>query len=166
MSSERKDGLRWITVKPNGEENEGRPVLIGDDGTIHAGMGAKNKGKKIGAVDGERSSKDAKSTPLSVNTKSLSKGEAEDAYEAIQSASAAALKANGKQTAVREISIVDKMPSGSSSDAGYDNGRVFLTAKAVQAALNNDPEKVKQSLANTGAVANFAWQRASGQKAG
>jgi hypothetical protein len=51
MSNDRKGGLRWITVKPNGEDNEGRPVLIDDDGTIQAGMGSKNKGKKIGAVD-------------------------------------------------------------------------------------------------------------------
>jgi hypothetical protein len=54
MSNDRKGGLRWITVKPNGEDNEGRPVLIDGDGTIQAGMGSKNKGKKIGAVDKDK----------------------------------------------------------------------------------------------------------------
>ncbi len=35
---------RWITVKPNGEEEKGRPVLLDDDGTVKAGMGGKFNG--------------------------------------------------------------------------------------------------------------------------
>jgi len=66
-----KEGLRWITVKPNGAEHEGRPVLIGKDGTIHAGMGAKNKGKKIGEKTREKPSekaerKDSEYTPPTI----------------------------------------------------------------------------------------------------
>ena len=37
-----QDADKWITVKPNGEENKGRPVLIdGETGTVKAGMGGK-----------------------------------------------------------------------------------------------------------------------------
>ena len=42
------DEDRWITVKPNGEENKGRPVKIdGESGEIKAGMGGKFNGQKI-----------------------------------------------------------------------------------------------------------------------
>lgn len=51
MSVDRKDGGRWITVHPNGDEHEGRPVLIDKDGRVQAGMGAKNKGNRIGEKD-------------------------------------------------------------------------------------------------------------------
>ena len=38
---------RWITVHPNGEEHEGRPVLIDDDGYVKGGMGGVWNGTKI-----------------------------------------------------------------------------------------------------------------------
>lgn len=38
---------RWITVKPNGPDKQGRPVRISDDGTVEAGMGGKFNGEKI-----------------------------------------------------------------------------------------------------------------------
>ena len=39
---------RWITVKPNGEENKGRHVKIdGETGEIKAGMGGRFNGQKI-----------------------------------------------------------------------------------------------------------------------
>lgn len=38
---------KWITVHPNGKEGKGSPVLIGEDGTIKAGMGGKFNGQKI-----------------------------------------------------------------------------------------------------------------------
>lgn len=42
------DADKWITVKPNGESNTGRPVLIdGETGEIKAGMGGKFNGQKI-----------------------------------------------------------------------------------------------------------------------
>ena len=42
------DEDRWITVKPNGAENKGRPVKIdGETGVIKAGMGGKFNGQKI-----------------------------------------------------------------------------------------------------------------------
>lgn len=54
MSADRrKDGLRWITVKPNGPDAEGRPVLIDSEGTIKAGMGGKFDGKKIDNLKGK-----------------------------------------------------------------------------------------------------------------
>lgn len=37
----------WITVKPNGPEHKGRPVLIDGEGRIKAGMGGKLNGSKI-----------------------------------------------------------------------------------------------------------------------
>nr|DAH89341.1 MAG TPA: hypothetical protein [Caudoviricetes sp.] len=37
----------WITVKPNGPDNKGRPVLIDSSGNIKAGMGGKFNGKHI-----------------------------------------------------------------------------------------------------------------------
>ncbi|MFT9441044.1 MAG: DUF2213 domain-containing protein [Acetobacter papayae] len=40
----------WITVKPNGEENEGSKVLISSSGIIQAGMGGKFNGKKISSI--------------------------------------------------------------------------------------------------------------------
>ena len=33
---------RWITVYPNGKDNEGRPVCVEKDGTVKAGLGEKN----------------------------------------------------------------------------------------------------------------------------
>lgn len=41
---------KWITVKPNGPEHKGKPVRIGDDGTIVAGMGGKFNGQKINEI--------------------------------------------------------------------------------------------------------------------
>ena len=38
---------KWITVKPNGENAKGRPVLLGDNGEIKGGMGGKFNGQKI-----------------------------------------------------------------------------------------------------------------------
>ena len=49
---------RWITVKPNGEENKGRHVKIdGKTGEIKAGMGGKHKGEKINAIKNKSSFK-------------------------------------------------------------------------------------------------------------
>lgn len=42
------DADKWITVKPNGANNTGRPVLIdGDTGEIKGGMGGKFNGQRI-----------------------------------------------------------------------------------------------------------------------
>lgn len=38
---------KWITVKPNGENAKGRPVLLGENGEIKAGMGGKFNGQRI-----------------------------------------------------------------------------------------------------------------------
>ena len=46
-----QDAERWITVKPNGEQNKGRPVLIeSETGEIKAGMGGKFTGRNIDDV--------------------------------------------------------------------------------------------------------------------
>lgn len=47
---------RWITVKPNGKYNEGRPVKLGDGGEIKAGLGGRFNGQKIGEI-GKKSKK-------------------------------------------------------------------------------------------------------------
>lgn len=44
---------RWITVKPNGEDETGRHVKIDDSGKIVAGIGKENKGKTISQVKRE-----------------------------------------------------------------------------------------------------------------
>ena len=42
------DADKWITVKPNGPENTGRPVLIDENtGKVKAGIGGKLNGKKL-----------------------------------------------------------------------------------------------------------------------
>ena len=41
---------KWITVKPNGQSNTGRPALIGEGGVIKGGMGGKFNGEKISEV--------------------------------------------------------------------------------------------------------------------
>ncbi|WKT00523.1 hypothetical protein NYR30_04345 [Gallibacterium salpingitidis] len=41
---------KWITVKPNGDENKGRHVEIDDNGRIIKGMGGKFTGEKISEV--------------------------------------------------------------------------------------------------------------------
>jgi phospholipid N-methyltransferase len=51
--------FRWITVHPAGHEH-GQPVMIGNDGTIKAGMGGKFNGQKIGDM-GKASKGEAKS---------------------------------------------------------------------------------------------------------
>lgn len=46
-----KDGVRWITVKPNGPENKGTPVKLDDrTGEVLAGMGGKFNGRHISAA--------------------------------------------------------------------------------------------------------------------
>ena len=46
-----KDGVKWITVKPNGPENKGTPVKLDDrTGEVLAGMGGKFNGRHISAV--------------------------------------------------------------------------------------------------------------------
>lgn len=46
-----RDGVKWITVKPNGPENKGTPVKLDDrTGEILAGMGGKFNGRHISAV--------------------------------------------------------------------------------------------------------------------
>lgn len=46
-----KDGVRWITVKPNGPENKGTPVKLDDrTGEVLAGMGGKFNGRHISSV--------------------------------------------------------------------------------------------------------------------
>lgn len=46
------DEARWITVHPNGDEHEGQPVLIDDEGggRILGGMGGKFNGQKISEI--------------------------------------------------------------------------------------------------------------------
>lgn len=45
------DSAQWITVKPNGQENKGRPVLIeSTTGTILGGMGGRFNGQKVGSL--------------------------------------------------------------------------------------------------------------------
>jgi len=44
------DADKWITVKPNGPDHTGRPVLLGEGGEIKGGMGGKFNGKNIGEV--------------------------------------------------------------------------------------------------------------------
>ena len=46
------EDARWITVKPNGPEHKGQPVLIDDEGggRILGGMGGKHNGERISEV--------------------------------------------------------------------------------------------------------------------
>lgn len=55
---------KWITVKPNGQNNTGRPALIGEGGVIKGGMGGKFNGEKISEV---RSSFTGAKTPKPAN---------------------------------------------------------------------------------------------------
>lgn len=56
---------RWITVKPNGPNNTGRPALIGENGEIKAGMGGKFNGQKIDSL--KRSGETRSSMPPGTN---------------------------------------------------------------------------------------------------
>lgn len=47
-------GDSWITVHPNGKDSTGQPVLIGEDGTVKAGMGGKFNGKDIRDAHGTK----------------------------------------------------------------------------------------------------------------
>lgn len=59
---------KWITVKPNGEENKGRPVKLSDDGRIIAGMGGRFNGERIGEI---RKSFVGAKTPKELNKSNL-----------------------------------------------------------------------------------------------
>jgi hypothetical protein len=49
------DSAQWITVKPNGQENKGRPVLIeSTTGTILGGMGGRFNGQKVGLMEAKK----------------------------------------------------------------------------------------------------------------
>jgi len=50
----RADADKWITVHPNGEGSTGTPALIGEDGTVKAGMGGKFDGKNIKDAHGTK----------------------------------------------------------------------------------------------------------------
>ena len=46
---------RWITAYPNGKDHEGRPLFIGPDDRVLAGLG-KNNGKKLDDLSRPKSS--------------------------------------------------------------------------------------------------------------
>lgn len=48
---------KWITVKPNGPQNTGKPVLIGPGGKIQGGLGGKFNGKSLKTAFKNSSSK-------------------------------------------------------------------------------------------------------------
>lgn len=55
------DADTWITVKPNGQENKGRSVLIDSGtGTIKAGMGGRFNGQKVSELGEARRKKTAR----------------------------------------------------------------------------------------------------------
>lgn len=60
-------GDRWITVHPNGDDDEGRPVLISDNGIIQAGMGGKFNGKPLGAWKKEKPKAEEKADKAAPN---------------------------------------------------------------------------------------------------
>ncbi len=43
-------GGRWITVRPNGPDEKGRPVLIDGDGRVLGGMGGRFNGQPLGSI--------------------------------------------------------------------------------------------------------------------
>jgi len=47
-------GDAWITVKPNGQEEKGQPVMIGAGGEVLGGMGGKFNGKNISEVKSKK----------------------------------------------------------------------------------------------------------------
>lgn len=50
-----QDASQWITVKPNGQEHKGRPVLIdSESGEILGGAGGKLNGQKVGDLKAKR----------------------------------------------------------------------------------------------------------------
>lgn len=52
---------KWITVKPNGPEHTGRPMLIGEGGEIKAGAGGKFTGQNISNLKTENNQNTSKS---------------------------------------------------------------------------------------------------------
>ena len=48
------DADKWITVHPNGGDSTGQPALIGEDGTVKAGMGGKFNGLNIKDAHGTK----------------------------------------------------------------------------------------------------------------
>lgn len=50
LTAQALDADQWVTVKPNGPENPGRPVLLGEGGEVKAGMGGKFNGKKLSEI--------------------------------------------------------------------------------------------------------------------
>lgn len=50
LTTQARDADQWVTVKPNGPDNPGRPVLLGEGGEVKAGMGGKFNGKKLSEI--------------------------------------------------------------------------------------------------------------------
>lgn len=69
-----EDADKWITVKPNGPDNVGSPVLIGENGEIKGGMGGKFNGQKIGEKKSEASSSEPASVLKRMDDKAESAG--------------------------------------------------------------------------------------------
>lgn len=57
------DSDKWITVKPNGPDHTGKPVLLGEGGEIKGGMGGKFNGKNIGEARKSAVKSEPKKTP-------------------------------------------------------------------------------------------------------
>lgn len=67
-----QDEDKWITVKPNGAGNTGRPVLIdGETGKVKGGMGGKFNGKKISQAKSASSKPEDKGKSANGEMKSI-----------------------------------------------------------------------------------------------
>lgn len=125
-----QDKDRWITVKPNGAGNKGRPALIDENGTVKAGMGGKFNGRKIS----EAKSKGTGSSQGKTDSKGASP------------------MSKGRASGVKKSTPTSS--SGSKAQSPTESGGTYVSGRQAQSAskLDMTPEERQSMKEYTGAM--------------
>ena len=116
----------WITVKPNGDDNEGRHVKIDKDGKIEKGMGGENKGKNISEIDKKEKSKSDKSKNITKEQSDALTEYSTARYEEINGGLRSG-KISSKDKKI--IELIDSAMSSSTDDKIlYENQKLYRSA--------------------------------------
>ncbi len=136
-----KDADRWITVKPNGAQNKGRPALIDESGTIKAGMGGKFNGRSIDDIPRGENPHPVTEEKYQARQQRQEKS-AEQAKAASQASGSLAVKYNAQGQPIAP-SRPEGIPDGYWNGKVYSGNRIFVGKREIK--LSDDQvNKLKQ----------------------